>query len=169
MAAQAGRVPDAVRVTVAPDAAPAAVPTPRPARKTGYLSVEAPGPGEVYLGRKLLGPLPLAKTAVPAGRHRITVRSAQRNYQLSRDVVIGAGKYVPQSFTVGEGTIRILVHPWARVTLDGKLLGITPLKPIKVPEGAHELIFENSDLNLKRRQRVQVKPGQVSEVKLNLE
>jgi hypothetical protein len=167
--ARASRPPDMPATARPPDAALVARAPARPARKVGYLSVEAPGPGEVYLGRKLLGPLPLAKTAVPAGRHRITVRSTGRGYQLSRDVVVGAGKYLPQSFTVGEGTIRVLVHPWAKVTLDGKLLGITPLKPIKVPEGVHELVFENSDLKLKRRQKVRVQPGQVSEVKLNLE
>ena len=150
MAARTGRTADA---------APA-VTTPRPTRKVGYLSVDAPGPGEVLLGRKPLGPLPLAKATVPAGRHRVTVRSAKRGYELSRDVFVGAGKHVSQTFTVGEGTIRILVHPWAKVTLDGRLLGITPLRPMKVAEGTHELVLENSDLKVKRRQTVVVKPGQ---------
>jgi hypothetical protein len=69
----------------------------------------------------------------------------------------------------GEGTLRILVDPWAKVTLDGKLLGITPLKPVKVSEGVHELVLENDELKVKQRRKVKVKAGQVSEVRVSFD
>ena len=171
-------VPDA-RPQPPPDAAVAQRPKPdmKPARpkpvhrrpKVGFLWVEAPAPGEVLIGKRRLGMLPLVKRPLPVGTHRLTVRSQKLGYRMDRPVTVTAGGQHRVRFAPRKGTIRILVHPWARVTLDGTLLGITPLKPISVYEGHHLLVLHNSELKQKRRRWLQVRPGQESLVKIIFE
>jgi serine/threonine-protein kinase len=69
----------------------------------------------------------------------------------------------------GKGLLKIFVYPWATVTLDGKPLGQTPLPPIPVTEGTHELVVENGELEVKKTRRVRVKAGQEAVVKIKLE
>jgi hypothetical protein len=138
-------------------------------RRVGTITVQAPGPGEVLLGRRRLGVLPLGKTTVVAGTHRLVVQSRQRGYRMVREIPVSPGSHQDLRFKPEQGTILVLVHPWAKVTLDGKLLGITPLKPIKVLEGPHLMVLENSELKVKRKRLVQVRPGRVEKVKLVLE
>ena len=46
---------------------------------------------------------------------------------------------------VGRGYVRVHAYPWARVSVDGKELGVTPLvKPIELADGEHTLRFEHS-------------------------
>jgi eukaryotic-like serine/threonine-protein kinase len=42
------------------------------------------------------------------------------------------------------GYLRVDAHPWARVYVDGKLAGVTPLaKPLELVEGKHAIRFEH--------------------------
>jgi len=42
------------------------------------------------------------------------------------------------------GYVRVVVHPWGRVLLDGKEVGVTPIaRPFEVTAGRHELTIEN--------------------------
>jgi serine/threonine-protein kinase len=46
--------------------------------------------------------------------------------------------------TVGRGFIRLHAYPWAKITIDGKPAGETPLdKPIELPDGTHTVKFEH--------------------------
>ena len=46
--------------------------------------------------------------------------------------------------TVGRGFIRVHAYPWAKITIDGKPVGETPMdKPIELPDGAHNVKFEH--------------------------
>lgn len=133
----------------------------RPRVRPGHLSVSAPRPGAVFLGTKLLGALPLEQAQLRAGAHVVTVRSIKLGYSMTRQVKVKAGEHQRLQLTPRKGTIRILVHPWARVTLDGRLLGISPLDPVQVYEGPHRLVFENKGLKVTRRRTVMVEPGKV--------
>jgi serine/threonine-protein kinase len=47
--------------------------------------------------------------------------------------------------TTGRGYVRITAYPWARVAIDGKAVGETPMdKPIELPDGTHtvELVHD---------------------------
>jgi len=47
--------------------------------------------------------------------------------------------------TTGRGYVRVHAYPWAKVSLDGKELGVTPMtKPIEVADGPHTLRFEHA-------------------------
>ena len=46
--------------------------------------------------------------------------------------------------TVGRGFIRVHAYPWAKVSIDGKPAGETPVdKPIELPDGPHTVKFEH--------------------------
>jgi len=159
-------------ISVAPDSRPARPvkvrPThPRPA--SGFVWVDAPTPGEVLVGGKRLGELPLIKKPLPAGTHRLEVRSQKLAYSVSRQVTVRRGGEHKLRIAPGQGTIAVFAHPWAKVTLDGRLRGITPLQPIKAYEGLHVLVLENADLKVRQVKRVQLKPGQAALIKVVLE
>ncbi len=42
------------------------------------------------------------------------------------------------------GYVRVVVHPWGRVNIDGSERGVTPMsKPLRVEAGAHKLVVEH--------------------------
>jgi serine/threonine-protein kinase len=162
----------------APAPAPAPAPTPKPApapapapapEATGKISVQAPGPADVYVNGRKIGSVPLKEHKLPEGKYSLQVRSRKRRYWLGRYIAIKAGTHRRLNLTPQKGTIRVRVRPWARVTLDGKPLGTTPLAPVSVYEGPHTLVLENSDLKVKKRQRVTVHAGKETVVKVRLE
>jgi serine/threonine-protein kinase len=47
--------------------------------------------------------------------------------------------------TIGRGYIRVNAYPWATVSVDGKVVGDTPLsKPIELSDGKHTVRFEHA-------------------------
>jgi len=46
--------------------------------------------------------------------------------------------------TTGRGYVHVHAYPWAKVSIDGKELGVTPMtKPIEIPDGTHTVRFEH--------------------------
>ncbi len=70
----------------------------------------------------------------------------------------------PAVKTAARGRLDINARPWARVFLDGKHVGYTPLSLEHVPAGRHVLRLVNPDLGVERRISVKVKPGAVRKV-----
>ena len=139
-----------------------------PPRARTLLSVTSPGPGDVMMGRRRLGGLPLRSVAVKPGNLRLLVRSRELGYWIYRNITIKAGTHRQLKITPRMGTLRVLVRPWARVTLDGKLLGTTPLAPRKVYEGFHTLELSNDDPKAKKKTRIKVDPGKETLIKVRM-
>ena len=59
----------------------------------------------------------------------------------------------------GSGTIDITVFPWAKVRIDGKNVGQTPLRGKRLTAGWHTIVVHNSELNRRRRLRVKIVAG----------
>ena len=67
------------------------------------------------------------------------------------------------------GWLNINSHPWSYVTVDGKTLkGHTPYRRIKLRSGSHELVFENPELGIKQKKRVEVAPWEETNVGIRL-
>jgi serine/threonine-protein kinase len=54
----------------------------------------------------------------------------------------------------GDGTLQLVARPWAEVSVDGKVLGITPLPPLRLADGAHTVTFKFDQLGLTARRHV---------------
>jgi hypothetical protein len=59
----------------------------------------------------------------------------------------------------GTGKVDLRVTPWAEVFEGKKSLGVTPLPPIELTVGTHQLTLKNSDLNVSRNVTVKVSKG----------
>lgn len=62
------------------------------------------------------------------------------------------------------GHVRVLVHPWAEITIDGKSHGQTP-KTITLPPGRHKLTLANQEAGKSETIRVRIKSGQTKEIR----
>jgi serine/threonine-protein kinase len=65
--------------------------------------------------------------------------------------------------------VAVKVYPWARVFLDGKLQGVTPLPALVVAPGPHKLLLVNEQLSKNRVVELKVRAGEAREVKVSLE
>lgn len=97
------------------------------------------------------------KVALPArGFSRVRALRLERNRRYELEVL---ARY---------GSLRLLVAPWAKVTIDGRALGLTPLPPQRLMEGRHELILENEELRRAYEASIQLGPGQELELKVDM-
>jgi serine/threonine-protein kinase len=151
-------------------AAMADAPAPRPdGSLPAALSVGALAPATVYLDGKVVGAVPLRNLAAAAGRRRLRLESQLHAYDLSLAIVLRPGEHLRLQLAPKRGTIRVLAHPFAVVTVDGKRVGTTPFAPLSVYEGMHQLVLENPQLGTRRNVRVRVQPGTEALVKVSLE
>ena len=58
--------------------------------------------------------------------------------------------------------------PWAEVIVDGRTLGVTPLQPADLTEGAHWVTLKNGDLGVTTRRRIIVSPNKEALLKVDL-
>ena len=68
----------------------------------------------------------------------------------------------------GPATLRISAHPWAQIWIDGKDMGMTPLRPIELAAGRHEIKGENPALG-KRHVVVTLTGGERKRIELEFE
>ena len=55
-----------------------------------------------------------------------------------------------------EDYVAINTEPWTRVTADQHVLGLTPVREVRLPAGAHRLTFENPSIKLRVQLRLTV-------------
>jgi serine/threonine-protein kinase len=67
----------------------------------------------------------------------------------------------------GNASLRIQIHPWAEVWLDGKALGMTPLRSVEVSPGPHTLLAKHPDLGTKSM-KINVAAGESRLVNLSM-
>jgi hypothetical protein len=65
----------------------------------------------------------------------------------------------------GEGRLLILAEPWGEVTLDGNLLGETPLPEMTLGAGEHEVVVSNPNAIGVIRDRVTVRVDETTSVR----
>src|SRR6185312_2136115 len=69
---------------------------------------------------------------------------------------------------LAKGRVHVDATPWARITVDGKPYGITPLgKPLELPEGPHTITFRH-DWYMPVDKHIDVVPGDM-ELKIDFE
>jgi serine/threonine-protein kinase len=67
-----------------------------------------------------------------------------------------------------QGFLSLKVQPWARVLVDGKDMGLTPLPNLKLCEGNHKVLLENPDVGLRYETKTRIEAEQLFELKVNL-
>jgi serine/threonine-protein kinase len=102
------------------------------------------------------------------GHHRVTVSSPLLAYPRTLEVDLRPRESAARAVPRGRGTLRVAVTPWAEVTVDGRVLGVTPLSPIELAEGAHQVALKNGELGIVAKRHVVVSPDKETLLKLDL-
>ncbi len=68
----------------------------------------------------------------------------------------------------GTGRLRIAVHPWAEVLVDGHSIGTTPLRPTELADGVHQIQLRNRDLGVSVRRKVTIQVGKETALVVDL-
>jgi len=68
------------------------------------------------------------------------------DYVLPDRIVVRQGEHVTLGqITVPRGVVSLAVYPWARVAVDGRQEGVTPISPIELLPGAHRVTLSCGD------------------------
>jgi len=134
--------------------------------KKGFLSLTTKPPSTVFWGKRKLGKGTLSRVKLPAGKIKLKIVGPHGVFK-TVDIIIKRGKHITRQVTFGQGSLRIVVQPWADVWIDGKKRGQTPMRAIKLLEGVHQVSLINSSLGKKVERRVKIKPGRESKIQLD--
>ena len=109
------------------------------------------------------GPLELAP-----GELVVRVTHEALGFERQRALAVEAGQNYQVEIRARHGWLRLAVAPWARVTIDGKEFGLTPLPKISLLEGAHRVVLENADIGRRHRATVRILAGEEIDLKVDL-
>lgn len=128
-----------------------------------------PSSADVYVDDKYYGRTPITIQKIPAGKRMVTVRLSGYT-DWSDEVVIEPGKIGQVNVKLKlAGTLQVSSSPpGAKVYLNGKDIGETPLSNSNIPEGTHNLSVEL--FGYKPWQGIiEVSPGQITNISARLE
>ncbi len=147
--------------------------------KSSSIAVETePAGAHVTVDGKAAGNAPLTVPEVSAGVH--VVEASMAGYSnVKRSVTVSSeGDRLMIMLTLPQkreriaeaqkGKLSLSTDPWTHVSLNGKLLGDTPLFEIPLPSGRHRLQLINEQAKIDLAIEVEVKPGQVTKKVLRL-
>jgi serine/threonine-protein kinase len=162
---------------VSPDTSGAAAPPspPAPARraasppapKQGAVAIASPLDMEIRIGNRVIGRTGGEPAALPPGRHTIQLSDSRSGYTETRTVTVTAGGVARLKVTPPQRPVHINALPWARVTVDGKPVGETPLGNLPMTVGSHVIVFRNPDFP-ERRETVVVKTDGTTRISVDL-
>jgi len=93
---------------------------------------------EVALDKKPFGRTPIVIPATP-GRHVLTLSDQSKGINQSRAVTVKKDGVTSMHLTVGRGTLSVRAPQGARVIVDGRVVGSSPVDDLHLFEGSHHL------------------------------
>ena len=144
----------------------------RPGPAVGELTVLTEPGADVYAQGDLLGVADEAGIGGPfevkPGAVLVRVANSQLGFDRTRELTIEATKAYEIEIRARHGWLRLAVAPWARVTVDGKDIGLTPLPKLTLTEGVHELELVNPDIKRRYQATVRVQADKQTELRVDL-
>lgn len=133
------------------------LPKKAPGVVVGWLTIAAPFEVQVLERDELIGAGGTAKTKImlAEGRHDVVLTNANFGYQESRRIDVGSGKVTTITVVPPNAPLNVNARPWADVLIDGKEVGQTPISNVRVPIGAHQVLFRHPQFG-ERRQNIVV-------------
>jgi len=143
----------------------------RPLKRTNYILSIATNPPEarVFVGDKAFGVSPVKKF-VSYGVYNIRIeKQGYKTIEESADVRTNVERTYDLA-RLEPGKIRLKVHPYADVLIDGRLIGeVPPIRIQEIEEGKHTIEFVSTRLNKKFSIEVEIKGGESKEILMNME
>jgi len=124
--------------------------SPKNAPVSGWISVNAPVPLQIFEDSRLLGTSQSDRIMVSVGRHQLVMVNEVVGFSQSRVVNVTPGRVTPIRPEWPSAAMSFNATPWAEVWVDGQQIGETPLANISVPVGNHDVLFRHPELGEKR-------------------
>ena len=137
---------------------PAPTPAPTPSPSVSPSVEEKPSTNKEPETAKTPDPAPEARphVAPPVVAHRWTPAPAPQPEPRAAPAPQPAAT-APEA---EQGFLTLDTYPWTRVSLNGRVLGNTPLVRVALPAGTHVLTLENAQDNVKQTTTVVIKPNE---------
>ena len=140
----------------APAAADASAPPPGSSR--GWVVIESGLNLRVLRNGEMLGSSEEGRLALPAGRQELELVNDAVGYRAVMTVQVPPGRAVPVPVELPQSVLNVSATPAARVWVDGREIGNTPVSQLALPVGQHEVRFEHPEYG-ERRMTVLVRVG----------
>ena len=128
-----------------------------------------PSGARVFIGNKPIGISPV-KTSNLFGVYEIKIE--KEGYKTTEESIIIESD-IEKTYDLIKPEvvkIRLKVHPYADVLIDGKLIGeVPPIRILEVEEGKHTIEFVVLGLNKKFTVETEIKAGEDIEIRMNME
>ncbi len=173
-------LPSAAPVTtssVAPSIAPEIAeerppaPAPRPpetAPESGELAIDCTPPAEIVHRGRSWGMTPVLRGGLAPGPITLQLTSRALGFTKRLRLRIEPGKRTVRALALQKGRLAVLVDPWADVYLAGRKIGTTPLDAIELYEGRYQLRLVNPETGRARTRSIEIAPGQLRRVQVDL-
>ena len=146
--------------------------TPAPSNATGQVSIITRPGAKVSVNEEALGTANASGVAGPfslgEGRQIVRVAHPKTGFERIRAISVRAGQIHEVEIQARHGVLRLQVQPWAKVRIDGREVGITPLQDLNLVEGSHQVELVNPDIQRRQDMLVRIEAGRVRQVKINL-
>jgi hypothetical protein len=140
--------------------------TERPELATAVISSSPPA--QVRVNGRFVGLSPVTLRRVPPGPVQVEVYDSVKGFAKVQTFILDPGDNGVLQVSVEQGSLELRIHPSAVVFLDDKRVGETPLGPISLYEGHHELRLECEELGKRLTTNITIEPRQTSVFKFNL-
>jgi serine/threonine-protein kinase len=134
--------------------------SPPSAPAAGVAATRSPGPPK----------LP-ALGAAPANRRSVATRPLEGD-GVPLEAMTSPGPIpssAPAPATPETGLLNLDTSPWSTVSLNGRVLGATPIVGASLPAGLHTLVLSNPELGLKTTYQVTIAAGRTTARRIGLE
>jgi PEGA domain len=131
--------------------------------RRGGLRLSSPIELQVLEGERVLGSSADGPVVTTGGRHELDFVNSALGYRSHQVVDIKAGQIVPMKISPPDGRVSVNAVPWAQVSINGKLVGETPLANLPLPVGEYEIAFRHPQLG-EQKQKVIVKSSALTRV-----
>jgi hypothetical protein len=131
--------------------------------QAGTIRIWSPIKLKVFERSRQLGSVPGTDLKLPAGGHDIELVNLALGYRLKQSVEVEAGQTVSIHVAPPHGWVTVYAVPTAEVSIDGQAVGSTPLGPLPLALGEHQVTFRHPS-GLKDRKRIMVRSGETVRV-----
>ena len=136
----------------------------------GRLTVSCNEPCTVSVDSTLVGKAPVELDPLTPGGYQVdaVANTPRGRGKKTQKVEVKPGEAAEWNAEFRDGKLTLTTRPSCEVSIDGVSFGKTPLKARAVIEGEHEVVLIHRKKNIKATRQVVVKPGGLTELKLEL-
>jgi len=144
-------------------------------KASGGLSVVTTPWTEVVVDGEKIGTTPVVDHEVQQGKHEVKLVNSDLEISVSMSVTIEQGKTtkIVRTFEVeasgSTGTLSVATTPAAKILVDGKEVGTTPVSKITLEAGEHEVVIVHDGLGIHETLKVTIEAGKNRAIVKNLE